>query len=197
MHPVDTKVFGHLLYELHALTDSYEGVDELPRWAPIDHIAERLAQARGERSFLALDDIVLLEFWMERLASELVALPWALRPGLLHGDAHTGNVLNTSSGPVVIDFDLISFGPREWDLVPTAVSSLRFRADRASVESFGSGYGFDIMSWQGWPTLKRLRELYMTSWLVTVAATPERQAEVRHRLEYWREPDEGAVWHAV
>jgi Ser/Thr protein kinase RdoA (MazF antagonist) len=194
---VDPQTFGRMLHELHVSTDAYPGTETLPRWAPIEHIEDRLASAAGGGSFLTAEDLGLLESWTERLAASILDLPWKLPRGLVHGDAHTGNVLVGAAGPVLIDFDLLCVGPREWDLVPTAVSSLRFDSDREAVERFSSAYGFDILAWAGWPTLSKLRELYMTSWLLTVATTPERQAEVRRRLDYWRAPEESAVWHAV
>jgi Ser/Thr protein kinase RdoA (MazF antagonist) len=193
---VEPHTLGRLLRRFHSLTDSYD-VSEVPGWAPIDDITLRLEAARASASFLPTADIALLESWTERLAAIVVDLPWALRPGLIHGDAHTGNVLATRGGPVLIDFDLLSVGPREWDLIPTAVSSLRFHADRGAGDGFCTGYGFDILAWAGWPTLQKLRELYMTSWLLSVATTPERQAEVRHRMEYWRAPNDDALWHAI
>ena len=53
----------------------------------------------------------------------------------------------------MIDLDALAQGPREWDLVPTAVSYLRFRQDLAPVAAFGDAYGFDLLAWAGWPTL--------------------------------------------
>jgi Ser/Thr protein kinase RdoA (MazF antagonist) len=193
---IDLPTFGRLLREFHTLTDAYENATIFPRWAPLDRIAHQLADAHGS-SFLEPGDLSLLESWTARLGARVAEVSWELAPGLLHGDAHTGNVLVTPSGPVVIDLDLLSVGPREWDLVPTAVSSLRFGGDPQAVDGFAAAYGFDLLSWPGWPTLKMLRELYMTSWLLSVAATPERQAELRHRLDYWRAPDDRARWHAI
>jgi aminoglycoside phosphotransferase (APT) family kinase protein len=42
---------------------------------------------------------------------------------LLHGEPHPGNVLNTISGPLFIDFETSGHGPVEFDLsyVPEAV----------------------------------------------------------------------------
>lgn len=53
---------------------------------------------------------------LHRAAEELVplALGWPRQP--LHGDAHTGNVLLTSSGPRWNDFEDVCVGPIEWDL---------------------------------------------------------------------------------
>ena len=193
---VQPRALGGLIRDFHNLTNSYPAVKSFPRWAPLDDVEDRLKQARQEATFLA-GEIDLMESWSAHLSSAISDIDWALPPGLVHGDAHTGNVLSTSEGPVMIDLDLLSVGPREWDLAPTVVSNLRFAGNQLAAKEFAGGYGFNVTAWSGWPTIKLLRELYMTSWLISVATTPERQAEVRHRLQYWREPDEGAVWHAV
>lgn len=63
------------------------------------------------------------------LSSRLVSLRWAIKERgaaeqLLHGEPHPGNLLNTGSGPLFIDFETVCRGPVEFDLahVPKAVS---------------------------------------------------------------------------
>lgn len=58
------------------------------------------------------------------LAAEIAASErrWAqmdfkLPAGLIHGDAHPNNLLHTRRGPLLCDWDHVSHGPREWDLV--------------------------------------------------------------------------------
>lgn len=48
------------------------------------------------------------------------ALTWPRRP--LHGDAHTGNVLNTKAGPRWLDFEDVCSGPVEWDLASQTIT---------------------------------------------------------------------------
>ena len=59
---------------------------------------------------------------LHRAAAELVplALSWPRRP--LHGDAHTGNVLMTPSGPLWTDFEDVCVGPVEWDLASMTIT---------------------------------------------------------------------------
>jgi Ser/Thr protein kinase RdoA (MazF antagonist) len=45
---------------------------------------------------------------------------------LIHGDAHRSNLRATASGVLLSDFDVVAFGPREWDLTPTALAADRF-----------------------------------------------------------------------
>jgi Ser/Thr protein kinase RdoA (MazF antagonist) len=189
--------FGQMLGALHAMTDSYEPRREFPRWNAVAEIEDRLAQVDERPSFLPPQESELLRQWTEDVQRELTAVEWSLPVGVIHGDAHTGNVLATRKGGVLIDLDALSLGPREWDLVPTAVSNLRFRGELAPVAVFGEGYGFDLLAWSGWPVLRRLRELYMTSWLATVATSDERRAEVHHRIDTLRNEREDVLWHAV
>jgi Ser/Thr protein kinase RdoA (MazF antagonist) len=122
--PVSADVFGRLLSDLHDVLDDYDV--ELPVLVgPLTDIASALR---------ASDDVVLHES-----AARLVplALTWPRRP--LHGDAHTGNILNTPSGPRWLDFEDVCAGPVEWDLAsrtltPPFVDAYRRDIDRARLE---------------------------------------------------------------
>jgi hypothetical protein len=53
--------------------------------------------------------------------------------------------------PVLVDLDGFAVGPREWDLVLTAMYFERFgwHTDEEYLE-FAVGYGFDVMSRRGY-----------------------------------------------
>ena len=93
--------FGTLIRDLHGALDSFA--------RPLPPLVGPLTDVRSalDRS----DDPVL-----HAAAASLVplALSWPRR--LLHGDAHTGNVLITAAGPLWIDFEDACSGPLEWDL---------------------------------------------------------------------------------
>lgn len=99
--------FGTMLGELHATLRSYEA-DLPPLVGPLTDIATAMTRS---------DDRVL-----HRAAEELVplALSWPRRP--LHGDAHTGNVLMTPTGPRWTDFEDVCVGPLEWDLASLTIT---------------------------------------------------------------------------
>jgi Ser/Thr protein kinase RdoA (MazF antagonist) len=190
---------ARLLRTLHGLLDEYPAAADFPRWDPFDEIEQRLRalelEAGGWPDQAQLD---LFRDWSLRNRDELGAVDWALPGGLIHGDAHVGNVLTAGNGTdVIIDLDAVAQGCREWDLVPTAVSQLRFRATPDSLESFTAAYGFDLLQWSGWPAMKRTRELYMTSWLMSVANNDRRREEANHRMRCLTESDEQVTWHAV
>jgi hypothetical protein len=54
--------------------------------------------------------------------SAFTSLPFVLPAGVVHGDANVGNVLlDDCANPVLIDLDSFAIGPREWDLIQTAL----------------------------------------------------------------------------
>ncbi len=65
---------------------------------------------------------------------------WVLGTGLVHGDAHAGNLLPSGAGVVLGDWDSACSGPRELDLVPTSMW-YRFGRPRNEWERFGAAYG--------------------------------------------------------
>lgn len=98
---VGPEVYGRLLRNLHDALREYDA--DLPVLVgPLTDIS----------SALRLSDDALLHEAAERLVA--IALTWPRRP--LHGDAHTGNLLSTSSGQRWIDFEDVCSGPIEWDL---------------------------------------------------------------------------------
>ena len=99
-------------------------------------------------------------------------LPYTLPFGHIHGDANVGNVILDDSGDgVVIDLDGFSLGPREWDLIQTAIFYDRLGwHSRDEYLSFVEAYGYDLLRWEGYPELAKIREIAMTSWLSRKAA---------------------------
>lgn len=105
---VTPRRYGRLLKDLHDAMQDYQA--DLPLLVgPLTDIAAAQQQS---------DDPVLHSA-AERLVP--LALTWPRRP--LHGDAHTGNVLATRSGPRWMDFEDVCAGPVEWDLASRTITS--------------------------------------------------------------------------
>jgi hypothetical protein len=149
----------------------------LPPWDPLRSIRRRLAEARGVRP----EDLAFLTTRGDEVEASLATLRPALPAGPIHGDAFLGNVIPGSQGPVLCDFDSTSIGPREWDLTPVAVGSLRFAYDPDPQESFAAAYGSDVRRWPGFPVLRRLRELQLVTSVVPVL---DSNPTVRHQFEH-------------
>jgi hypothetical protein len=90
--------------------------------------------------------------------------------------------------PVVIDLDNFATGPREWDLIQTAIFYDRLGwHTREEYEAFTKVYGYDIMQWPGYPMLADIRELIMTTWVIQKAGEGEKMpAEARKRIDALR-----------
>jgi Ser/Thr protein kinase RdoA (MazF antagonist) len=172
-----------VMARLHALTAP--ATLHLPAFEPFGDAGKRIAESRwltsGDRDYMAAE--------LARLRGEYAALEFALPQGVIHGDASIGNVLRDYLGnPVVIDLDDFAIGPREWDLIQTALFYDRFGwHTREEYETFASVYGYDIMQWPGYPALADIREFIMVTWIVSKADEDERTAaEARKRLNALR-----------
>jgi Ser/Thr protein kinase RdoA (MazF antagonist) len=174
---------AEVIARLHALTTP-ESL-HLPPLDPFAKADQRIADSQwldpGGREFLTGE--------LARLRSEYSKLEFALPQGVIHGDANIGNVLHDSRGnPVVIDLDDFATGPREWDLIQTAIYYDHFGwHSRQEYETFTRAYGYDIMQWPGYPVLSEVREFILVTWIIQKAAENERTAaEAAKRLNALR-----------
>lgn len=171
---------GAAMRELHKLAVPKD--IDLPALAPFVRLAERIDMSttvtRGDRA------------WMRQQAADLKAAYETLPPGLprsvVHGDAWEGNVVRTVDGDVVLlDFERCALGPPEWDLVSMAVSRVTTGwMSAADWAAYCNAYGHDVTEWAGFPILRDIRELRMTTMACQLAAKdPERYREqAAHRL---------------
>ncbi|GIH71710.1 phosphotransferase enzyme family protein [Sphaerimonospora thailandensis] len=154
---------GILLRRLHALTDP---PPDLPQWRPMTEIRQRL----NEPEELSADDHAFLQHECDEIEGQLAALSYVLQPGIIHGDAFLGNVIAGPLGPALCDFDSTTIGPREWDLTPVAVGSLRMDYPVDEHSPLREEYGFDVTGWEGFPVLRRLRELKLVTSVLPIFA---------------------------
>jgi aminoglycoside phosphotransferase (APT) family kinase protein len=187
----NTAELAALLARLHGLTPTPElGLAQL---RPFDRSGRRIAVAEWlrppERAFLGHLETELLARY-EQLSFELPA-------GLIHGDANVGNVIRDyAGGPVLIDLDGFCIGPREWDLVLTAMyyDSFGWHTE-AEYADFTRVYGFDVMRWPGYPVLRDIREFLMVTWLSQKGADDQVAAdEVRKRIASLRSGGSRKDW---
>jgi hypothetical protein len=147
---------GPCLRRFHAL-----GVPTfaMPGWDPVSDARARLADAE----FLEDDDRCFIEGWCDQLAPRISDLNQRTDSGLMHGDAHAGNLVRDRDGRVLLcDFDATSLGPWQFDLVPAAVGEVRFRRVGAQ-KRLAAAYGYDVTVDPNWPLLREVRELKMVT----------------------------------
>jgi aminoglycoside phosphotransferase (APT) family kinase protein len=159
-----TSELAELLRRLHALDVPAESA--LPGFAPLERLDRRL-----ESLNLPETDVAFLRRRADHLRAQFADLHLPDPPVVLHGDANVGNVLHDRAGvPRLIDLDSMCRGPREWDLVLTALyyerlgwhTGLEYRA-------FCATYGRDVRDWHGYETFADMRELLMVSWIAAKA----------------------------
>jgi hypothetical protein len=99
---------------------------------------------------------------------------------------------------VLLDLDSFSVGPREWDLIQTALFYDRLGwHTKDEYRTFVEVYGYDIMQWDGYETLADLREVAMTVWLSKKAAgDASAAAEARKRIAAMRSGGSRRDWGA-
>lgn len=121
--------------------------------------------------------------------------PWTLGRGLLHGDAYTGNLIHTCDGAVLADWDSVSYGPREQDLVATRMR-YRFGEPVSEWDRFCAVYGIDPDQLPGLPMLQQMRELRALAAYIR-SPSPAAQAEVGRRIADLRSGTQDRPWTAL
>lgn len=185
--------FGRLLRAFHERTVGLQVA--LDRWRPLASAERRLARLRRH---YPPDDVALLDHWHERIAAGLDHIVPSLLSGVIHGQAEVGNVLLRAGEPVFVDFERVAIGPREWDLIDTAVTVARFGLSDQRYQDFAAAYGFDVRAWDGYEAFRRLWELRAITWLMQHGHESAAAAqEIEVRLQSWRDNDATARWSTV
>jgi hypothetical protein len=178
-----------LLRQLHALEPP--SALSLPGLRPLERTRQRI-----DVGPLTPDDKHFLIGRADDLSARWDSVAFELPQGVIHGDASIGNIIRARDGqPVLIDLDGFSTGPREWDLVLTALYYERFGwHTREEYQGFAERYGFDVMAWPGYETLRSMRELIMIGWLAqNMNESGGVAAEVGRRIADLRTGREGRL----
>jgi Ser/Thr protein kinase RdoA (MazF antagonist) len=165
----------------------------LPRWEPFAAAQRRLAAADPA---LPPDDLAWLHDQWNLAAEQYRRLP-PVQLGLVHGDAHAGNLLRPQPGsqtPVLADLDSCGIGPVSWDLAVPALDGIRF-GEKDFYVDFAAAYGRDVTESPEWPVLRRIRELLLaTSAIPDLSRRPAIAAQHAHRLATLRAGHTDAIW---
>jgi aminoglycoside phosphotransferase len=149
---------GRLLRRLHQLDPPPV---PLPAYRPLVSVRRTIESGRA----IDEDERAWLRDRCEQLLDAYGQLNFPLPAGMIHGDAYRGNLLRDGHRVVLADWDAVSSGPREIDLIPTLQAS-RFGLSEAQRGAFIAAYGQDIRSWDGYPVLRDIRELSTMSALL-------------------------------
>jgi aminoglycoside phosphotransferase (APT) family kinase protein len=151
---------------------------------------------------LAPGDLDWLRDRVEEVRTRVLALDSPLGHGVIHGDAWAGNLLwHIAAGPdavVLGDWDWVSLGPREVDLIPTWHAATRYGRGKQWAEAFAGVYGYDLTTWDGFRTLLAMRDLVqLTGPLRRARDSPTFDAALQQRLNGIRHGNTQAIWRAL
>ncbi|MEV2270482.1 phosphotransferase [Nonomuraea africana] len=120
----------------------------------------------------------------DRIEKALPALINRLDHGILHGDAHTGNLFGSCGQWRLGDWDSISYGPYLQDAIPTLIGHHRFGRPRDRWLRFCRAYGLDpeVETTPAAHLLRSARELRSLAAYIRAADHPAIHAELQRRL---------------
>lgn len=169
---------GRVLRKLHSLPVPSDL--QLPVFDIFGRASKRIASATE----LANDEREFLGRRLTELRTAYSRLSFPLRSCAIHADAHQSNLIKAPSGEVfLIDFEGFAFGPPEYDLSVTATEQMVGWHSDGQYAAFVESYGFDIKCWDGFPVVREINELKMTTWLMqNVGEGQQIASEFRTRM---------------
>jgi hypothetical protein len=138
--PPDPERAGRALRECHEALAGYPRADRLPAMAVMRE-AEQIIDRFADDGTLGNRDAGLLREAAAHNKSDIEGLGLPLQP--VHGDAHLGNVINTTEGPLWTDWEDTCRAPTQWDLGCLLASGRYFGDDPAPGEAAVEAYGED------------------------------------------------------
>jgi hypothetical protein len=185
----DLTTLGGLIGRLHRLP-----VPDVPLPAA-DPLGSLRADLDGSDAIASADRVWLLAR-AEILEKVYRHNRWTLGTGLIHGDAHAANLLHAPGGVLLGDWDSVSYGPRELDLVPTSMW-YRYGRTRTEWDTFCAAYGVNPGELPGLPLLQQLRELQAVAAYVRNASDDAFRTELTRRITSLKAGDRTLPWHAL
>jgi Ser/Thr protein kinase RdoA (MazF antagonist) len=192
--PVDWRAVGSMVARVHAIA---------PADLPVGYPLPRARSLPWWQFRTLLDAVGDDELDPDARAGIEAAVArhgwWADAPGAVvcHGDVHPGNVLATSAGTVLLDWDLLCRAPPAWDHA-MLVRIERWGGEPSWYDEFAAGYG---ASWREDPLTRAVAELRLAAAslmrLVAARGDPGAGPEARRRLAYWRGDPDPPLWTAV
>lgn len=181
---------GVLLRKLHQMPPP-------PVKLPTYQALQTLGEAIKRSTTLPADDRDWLADRRQRLLDAYESLSFPLGIGLIHGDAYPGNTLWDGAHPLLGDWDEVSIGPRELDLVNTHQGS-RFGRSAVERQRFSAAYGYDVTGWPGFAVLREMRDLHTLASYIRLAdegVTPA-HTELTFRLQTLKAGQDHVRWNA-
>ncbi|MFT4177158.1 MAG: aminoglycoside phosphotransferase family protein [Luteolibacter sp.] len=177
----DARETGKTLYRCHEVLRKFEG--DLPELAILRESME-LLETLKQRGLMSLPEIGLLRGHLEAALEALRGLPF--QP--LHGDAHEGNLLQTTEGLLWTDWEDTFSGPVEWDLASILWNARILEEKHGKADAILAGYRDAGGMWDE-EALRHgfiARAAVMCAWYPVLYPnpSPERREKLRWRMEW-------------
>jgi len=198
--PVAVNIaLGRLLRELHTLPNP--PVD-LPTADPLARLRAALGlDAARFEPVLTRDETAFLHDRIDELAQRYAGMRFPLGSGLIHNDAHPGNLVPDPSsrhGYLLTDWEGACIGPRELDVVLVGAPGSRFGDSDDERHAFTNAYGYDIATWPDHQTLRDIRDLHsLAAFIRAGAGKPAALMQLRIRIASLRDDDASVRWAAT
>lgn len=178
--PADAAEIGSTLHRCHESLRTFK--QPLPRLAIITESLDILRQRQRE-----LFPQATLNLLRRHLASSVAILD-AFPHQPLHGDAHPGNLMNTTGGLLWTDWEDAFSGPVEWDLASIIWNAKILEDDQDTVHRILNAYrqaGGSIDE-TAMDQCLIARAAVMSTWYPILYPNPdqERQAKLQRRLDW-------------
>ena len=160
--------FGELLKSIHERMKVLKLLHQPPIWNPLKATETRFNMVKKHGLISDTEQYLLTKLLAEVETEYKNNLANSKELQLIHGDSHIGNLLveESSKKLFMLDFENNSMGIFQWDLIPTLIAHERFGLSENQFNSFVKGYGFDLRDSELYESLKLLREVSMTVWLL-------------------------------
>jgi thiamine kinase-like enzyme len=114
-----------------------------------------------------------------------------------HGDVHPGNIIQTSEGPVLLDWDLSCLAPAAWDHAMLLTWASVWGGELGAYERFAEGYGRSLAQDPLAESLAVMRNVTATLMRLKAGRTnPAAADEAQRRLRHWRGDPAAPIWSA-
>ncbi len=177
----EPAMIGRTLRQCHDLLRSFK--EPLPELAILTE-SLALLETLEQRGLFPLPTLRLLR---DRLVSSIQVLAEFPRQPL-HGDAHPGNLLNTTSGLLWTDWEDTFAGPVEWDLASVIWNARILDQDHATADAILEAYRRAGGSTDPAALHHSLiaRAAVMSAWypILYPNPSPEREMKLRFRLQW-------------
>lgn len=201
--PIDWRGVGEAIARLHSLPPDFVPAGyPAPRglsfpWWDFDRLLADTAADIGAIDPAALDGLRAAVERHRPVVGHALAAPASDRV-VCHGDVHPGNAVQTSSGPVLVDWDLLCREPRGWDHGALINWVERWGGEPGLYERFSDGYGADLRHDPFAAAAAQLRLVAATLMRVRAGRLDAgaREEAVR-RLRYWAGDADAPVWRAA